>query len=197
MQIDMQDYQKFCYFVFILVMVFFMGEVVFYVYYEYLGMFFVQFLLSIVEDGLFLDIIEQLLDFCVNLFLVFNLYLLVFDQNVIMVVLSKYVNVKIFFEKLLLFLNRGDDFVCIFRYELQLLYFVFKFLQDVFGSLVIVVIFYYIDMMVFIDIIVWYIVDLLLGDKLCMEYFFLMYVVVCIIFYLQYCYWLFDLQVIL
>ncbi|XP_055238374.1 NCK-interacting protein with SH3 domain isoform X7 [Gorilla gorilla gorilla] len=75
---------------------------------EHLGTPFAQFLLNIVEDGLPLDTTEQLPDLCVNLLLALNLHLPAADQNVIMAALSKHANVKIFSEKLLLLLNRGD-----------------------------------------------------------------------------------------
>lgn len=42
---------------------------------EHLGTPFAQFLLSVVEDGLPLDITEQLPDLCVNLLLALNLHL--------------------------------------------------------------------------------------------------------------------------
>ncbi|XP_011888967.1 PREDICTED: NCK-interacting protein with SH3 domain isoform X2 [Cercocebus atys] len=108
MQTDTQDHQKLCYSALILAMVFSMGEAVPYAHYEHLGTPFAQFLLSIVEDGLPLDTTEQLPDLCVNLLLALNLHLPAPDQNVIMAALSKHANVKIFSEKLLLLLNRGD-----------------------------------------------------------------------------------------
>ncbi|XP_055238373.1 NCK-interacting protein with SH3 domain isoform X6 [Gorilla gorilla gorilla] len=108
MQTDTQDHQKLCYSALILAMVFSMGEAVPYAHYEHLGTPFAQFLLNIVEDGLPLDTTEQLPDLCVNLLLALNLHLPAADQNVIMAALSKHANVKIFSEKLLLLLNRGD-----------------------------------------------------------------------------------------
>ncbi|XP_025231656.1 NCK-interacting protein with SH3 domain isoform X4 [Theropithecus gelada] len=165
MQTDTQDHQKLCYSALILAMVFSMGEAVPYAHYEHLGTPFAQFLLSIVEDGLPLDTTEQLPDLCVNLLLALNLHLPAPDQNVIMAALSKHANVKIFSEKLLLLLNRGDDPVRIFRHEPQPPHSVLKFLQDVFGSPATAAIFYHTDMMALIDITVRHIADLSPGDK--------------------------------
>ncbi|XP_054537804.1 NCK-interacting protein with SH3 domain isoform X3 [Pan troglodytes] len=133
---------------------------------EHLGTPFAQFLLNIVEDGLPLDTTEQLPDLCVNLLLALNLHLPAADQNVIMAALSKHANVKIFSEKLLLLLNRGDDPVRIFKHEPQPPHSVLKFLQDVFGSPATAAIFYHTDMMALIDITVRHIADLSPGDKM-------------------------------
>nr|XP_010335378.1 NCK-interacting protein with SH3 domain isoform X2 [Saimiri boliviensis boliviensis] len=165
MQTDTQDHQKLCYSALILAMVFSMGEAVPYAHYEHLGTPFAQFLLSIVEDGLPMDTTEQLPDLCVNLLLALNLHLPAPDQNVIMAALSKHTNVKIFSEKLLLLLNRGDDPVRIFKHEPQPPHSVLKFLQDVFGSPATAAIFYHTDMMALIDITVRHIADLSPGDK--------------------------------
>ncbi|XP_011836529.1 PREDICTED: NCK-interacting protein with SH3 domain [Mandrillus leucophaeus] len=197
MQTDTQDHQKLCYSALILAMVFSMGEAVPYAHYEHLGTPFAQFLLSIVEDGLPLDTTEQLPDLCVNLLLALNLHLPAPDQNVIMAALSKHANVKIFSEKLLLLLNRGDDPVHIFRHEPQPPHSVLKFLQDVFGSPATAAIFYHTDMMALIDITVRHIADLSPGDKLRMEYLSLMHAVVRTTPYLQHRHRLPDLQAIL
>nr|XP_028699143.1 NCK-interacting protein with SH3 domain isoform X4 [Macaca mulatta] len=197
MQTDTQDHQKLCYSALILAMVFSMGEAVPYAHYEHLGTPFAQFLLSIVEDGLPLDTTEQLPDLCVNLLLALNLHLPAPDQNVIMAALSKHANVKIFSEKLLLLLNRGDDPVRIFRHEPQPPHSVLKFLQDVFGSPATAAIFYHTDMMALIDITVRHIADLSPGDKLRMEYLSLMHAVVRTTPYLQHRHRLPDLQAIL
>ncbi|XP_024100417.1 NCK-interacting protein with SH3 domain isoform X3 [Pongo pygmaeus] len=164
---------------------------------EHLGTPFAQFLLSIVEDGLPLDTTEQLPDLCVNLLLALNLHLPAADQNVIMAALSKHANVKIFSEKLLLLLNRGDDPVRIFKHEPQPPHSVLKFLQDVFGSPATAAIFYHTDMMALIDITVRHIADLSPGDKLRMEYLSLMHAVVRTTPYLQHRHRLPDLQAIL
>uniref|UniRef100_A0A5F7ZGK1 NCK interacting protein with SH3 domain n=1 Tax=Macaca mulatta TaxID=9544 RepID=A0A5F7ZGK1_MACMU len=119
------------------------------------------------------------------------------DQNVIMAALSKHANVKIFSEKLLLLLNRGDDPVRIFRHEPQPPHSVLKFLQDVFGSPATAAIFYHTDMMALIDITVRHIADLSPGDKLRMEYLSLMHAVVRTTPYLQHRHRLPDLQAIL
>ncbi|KAM6159920.1 NCK-interacting protein with SH3 domain [Erethizon dorsatum] len=194
MQTDTQDHQKLCYSALILAMVFSMGEAVPYAHYEHLGTPFAQFLLSIVEDGLPLDTTEQLPDLCMNLLLALNLHLPAPDQNVIMAALSKHSNVKIFSEKLLLLLNRGDDPVRIFRHEPQPPHSVLKFLQDVFSSPATAAIFYYTDMMALIDITVRHIADLSPGDKLRMEYLSLMHAVVRSTPYLQHRHRLSDLQ---
>ncbi|XP_032267128.1 NCK-interacting protein with SH3 domain isoform X2 [Phoca vitulina] len=165
MQTDTQDHQKLCYSALILAMVFSMGEAVPYAHYEHLGTPFAQFLLSIVEDGLPLDTTEQLPDLCMNLLLALNLHLPAPDQNVVMSALSKHSNVKIFSEKLLLLLNRGDDPVRIFKHEPQPPHSILKFLQDVFASPATAGIFYHTDMMALIDITVRHIADLSPGDK--------------------------------
>ncbi|XP_034852868.1 NCK-interacting protein with SH3 domain isoform X3 [Mirounga leonina] len=167
MQTDTQDHQKLCYSALILAMVFSMGEAVPYAHYEHLGTPFAQFLLSIVEDGLPLDTTEQLPDLCMNLLLALNLHLPAPDQNVVMSALSKHSNVKIFSEKLLLLLNRGDDPVRIFKHEPQPPHSILKFLQDVFASPATAAIFYHTDMMALIDITVRHIADLSPGDKHC------------------------------
>ncbi|XP_004834029.1 NCK-interacting protein with SH3 domain [Heterocephalus glaber] len=194
MQTDTQDHQKLCYSALILAMVFSMGEAVPYAHYEHLGTPFAQFLLSIVEDGLPLDTMEQLPDLCMNLLLALNLHLPAPDQNVIMAALSKHSNVKIFSEKLLLLLNRGDDPVHIFKHEPQPPHSVLKFLQDVFSSSATAAIFYHTDMMALIDITVRHIADLSPGDKLRMEYLSLMHAVVRSTPYLQHRHRLSDLQ---
>ncbi|XP_062970715.1 NCK-interacting protein with SH3 domain [Cynocephalus volans] len=194
MQTDTQDHQKLCYSALILAMVFSMGEAVPYAHYEHLGTPFAQFLLSIVEDGLPLDTTEQLPDLCVNLLLALNLHLPAPDQNVIMAALSKHANIKIFSEKLLLLLNRGDDPVRIFKHEPQPPHSVLKFLQDVFASPATATIFYHTDMMALIDITVRHVADLSPGDKLRMEYLSLMHAVVRSTSYLQHCHRLPDLQ---
>ncbi|XP_055269742.1 NCK-interacting protein with SH3 domain isoform X1 [Moschus berezovskii] len=194
MQTDTQDHQKLCYSALILAMVFSMGEAVPYAHYEHLGTPFAQFLLSIVEDGLPLDTTEQLPDLCVNLLLALNLHLPAPDQNIIMAALSKHANVKIFSEKLLLLLNRGDDPVRIFKHEPQPPHSILKFLQDVFASPATAAIFYHTDMMALIDITVRHIADLSPGDKLRMEYLSLMHAVVRSTPYLQHRHRLPDLQ---
>ncbi|XP_003476697.1 NCK-interacting protein with SH3 domain [Cavia porcellus] len=194
MQTDTQDHQKLCYSALILAMVFSMGEAVPYAHYEHLGTPFAQFLLSVVEDGLPLDITEQLPDLCVNLLLALNLHLPVPDQNIIMAALSKHSNIKIFSEKLLLLLNRGDDPVRIFKHEPQPPHSVLKFLQDVFSSTATAAIFYHTDMMALIDITVRHIADLSPGDKLRMDYLSLMHAVVRSTPYLQHRHRLSDLQ---
>ncbi|XP_042521896.1 NCK-interacting protein with SH3 domain [Dipodomys spectabilis] len=194
MQTDTQDHQKLCYSALILAMVFSMGEPVPYAHYEHLGTPFAQFLLSIVEDGLPLDTTEQLPDLCVNLLLALNLHLPAPDQNVIMAALSTHSNVKIFSEKLLLLVNRGDDPVRIFKHEPQPPHSVLKFLQDVFSSTSTATIFYHTDMMALIEITVRHIADLSPGDKLRMEYLSLMYAVVRSTPYLQHRHRLPDLQ---
>ncbi|XP_063559837.1 NCK-interacting protein with SH3 domain isoform X4 [Gorilla gorilla gorilla] len=164
---------------------------------EHLGTPFAQFLLNIVEDGLPLDTTEQLPDLCVNLLLALNLHLPAADQNVIMAALSKHANVKIFSEKLLLLLNRGDDPVRIFKHEPQPPHSVLKFLQDVFGGPATAAIFYHTDMMALIDITVRHIADLSPGDKLRMEYLSLMHAIVRTTPYLQHRHRLPDLQAVL
>ncbi|XP_007953494.1 NCK-interacting protein with SH3 domain [Orycteropus afer afer] len=194
MQTDTQDHQKLCYSALILAMVFSMGEAVPYAHYEHMGTTFAQFLLSIVEDGLPLDTTEQLPDLCMNLLLALNLHLPAPDQNFIMAALNKHANVKIFSEKLLLLLNRGDDPVRIFKHEPQPPHSILKFLQDVFASPDTAAIFYHTDMMALIDITVRHIADLSPGDKLRMEYLSLMHAVVRSTPYLQHRHRLPDLQ---
>ncbi|XP_054992246.1 NCK-interacting protein with SH3 domain [Sorex araneus] len=194
MQTDTQDHQKLCYSALILAMVFSMGEAVPYAHYEHLGTPFAQFLLSIVEDGLPLDTTEQLPDLCMNLLLALNLHLPAPDQNVVMTALSKHANVRVFSEKLLLLVNRGDDPVRIFKHEPQPPHSVLKFLQDVFASPATASIFYQTDMMALIDIVVRHIADLSPGDKLRMEYLSLMHAVVRSTPYLQHRHRLPDLQ---
>ncbi|XP_006733049.1 NCK-interacting protein with SH3 domain isoform X1 [Leptonychotes weddellii] len=194
MQTDTQDHQKLCYSALILAMVFSMGEAVPYAHYEHLGTPFAQFLLSIVEDGLPLDTTEQLPDLCMNLLLALNLHLPAPDQNVVMSALSKHSNVKIFSEKLLLLLNRGDDPVRIFKHEPQPPHSILKFLQDVFASPATAAIFYHTDMMALIDITVRHIADLSPGDKLRVEYLSLMRAVIRSTPYLQHRHRLPDLQ---
>ncbi|XP_045712830.1 NCK-interacting protein with SH3 domain [Phyllostomus hastatus] len=194
MQTDTQDHQKLCYSALILAMVFSMGEAVPCAHYEHLGTPFALFLLSIVEDGLPSDTTEQLPDLCMNLLLALNLHLPAPDQNVIMAALSKHTNVKIFSEKLLLLLNRGDDPVRIFKHEPPPPHSVLKFLQDVFASPATAGIFYHTDMMALIDITVRHIADLSPGDKLRMEYLSLMHAVVRSTPYLQHRHRLPDLQ---
>ncbi|XP_014440673.1 LOW QUALITY PROTEIN: NCK-interacting protein with SH3 domain [Tupaia chinensis] len=194
MQTDTQDHQKLCYSALILAMVFSMGEAVPYAHYEHLGTPFAQFMLSVVGDGLPMDTTEQLPDLCVNLLLALNLHLPAPDQNVIMAALSKHANVKIFSEKLLLLLNRGDDPVRIFKHDPQPPHSILKFLQDVFGSPATAAIFYHTDMMALIDITVRHIADLSPGDKLRMEYLSLMHAVVRSTPYLQHRHRLPDLQ---
>ncbi|XP_075403425.1 NCK-interacting protein with SH3 domain [Tenrec ecaudatus] len=194
MQTDTQDHQKLCYSALILTMVFSMGEAVPYAHYDHLGTPFAQFLLSVVEDGLPLDTAEQLPDLCVNLLLALNLHLPAPDQNVIMAALSRHANVKVFSEKLLLLLNRGDDPVRIFKHEPQPPHSILKFLQDVFASPATAAIFYHTDMMALIDITVRLLADLSPGDKLRMEYLSLMHAMVRSTPYLQHRHRLPDLQ---
>lgn len=194
MQTDTQDHQKLCYSALILAMVFSMGEAVPCAHYEHLGTPFAQFLLSVVEDGLPSDAAEQLPDLCTNLLLALNLHLPAPEQNVVMAALGKHANVKVFSEKLLLLLNRGDDPVRIFNHEPAPPHSVLKFLQDVFASPATAAIFYHTDMMALIDITVRHIADLSPGDKLRMEYLSLMHAVVRSTPYLQHRHRLPDLQ---
>ncbi|XP_059520829.1 NCK-interacting protein with SH3 domain [Myotis daubentonii] len=194
MQTDTQDHQKLCYSALILAMVFSMGEAVPCAHYEHLGTPFAQFLLSVVEDGLPSDAAEQLPDLCTNLLLALNLHLPAPEQNVIMAALGQHANVKVFSEKLLLLLNRGDDPVRIFNHEPAPPHSVLKFLQDVFASPATAAIFYHTDMMALIDITVRHIADLSPGDKLRMEYLSLMHAVVRSTPYLQHRHRLPDLQ---
>ncbi|XP_027693001.1 NCK-interacting protein with SH3 domain isoform X3 [Vombatus ursinus] len=165
MQTDTQDHQKMCYSALVLTMVFSMGEPLPYHHYEHLSAHFVQFLLDVVEDGLPSDTTDQLPDLFVNLLLAFNLHIPDPENNVIMTTVSKRSNVKIFTEKLLLLLNRGDDPVRIFKHQPQPSHSVLKFLQDVFASRETASIFYHTDMMALIDITVRHISDLSPGDK--------------------------------
>ncbi|ELK25001.1 NCK-interacting protein with SH3 domain [Myotis davidii] len=116
------------------------------------------------------------------------------ERNVIMAALGKHANVKVFSEKLLLLLNRGDDPVRIFNHEPAPPHSVLKFLQDVFASPATAAIFYHTDMMALIDITVRHIADLSPGDKLRMEYLSLMHAVVRSTPYLQHRHRLPDLQ---
>ncbi|KAK2503506.1 hypothetical protein MC885_018236 [Smutsia gigantea] len=189
---------------------------------EHLGTPFVQFLLSVIEDGLPLDATEQLPDLCTNLLLALNLHMpgglgpgqevpgtrgsrlspfacrrcpsLAPDQNAIMAALSRHANIKVFSEKLLFLLNRGDDPVRIFRHEPPPPHSVLKLLRDVFASPATAAVFYHADMMVLIDITVRHITDLSPGDKLRMEYLSLMHAVVRSTPYLQHRHRLADLQ---
>uniref|UniRef100_A0A803TB02 NCK interacting protein with SH3 domain n=1 Tax=Anolis carolinensis TaxID=28377 RepID=A0A803TB02_ANOCA len=161
---------------------------------EHLNSQFVQFLLDVIEDGLPSDSTEQLPDLFINVLLAFNLHIPVPEHNVIMVTLSKHPNVKIFTEKLLLLLNRGDDPVCIFKHQPQPPHSVLKFLQDIFASKDTANIFYHTDMMVMIDIIVRQIADLSPGEKLRMEYLSLMHAIIRSTPYLQHKHRFTDLQ---
>ncbi|XP_013918280.1 PREDICTED: NCK-interacting protein with SH3 domain, partial [Thamnophis sirtalis] len=116
------------------------------------------------------------------------------EHNVIMVTVKKHSNIKIFTEKLLLLLNRGDDPVCIFKHQPQPPHSVLKFLQDIFACKDTASIFYHTDMMVMIDIIVRQISDLSPGEKLRMEYLSLMYAIMRTTPYLQHKHRLTDLQ---
>lgn len=194
MQTDTQDQQKLCYSALVLAMVLSMGEAVPCAHYEHLGTPFAQFLLSVVEDGLPSDAAEQLPDLCTNLLLALNLHLPAPEQNVVMAALGKHANVKVFSEKLLLLLNRGDDPVRIFTHQPAPPHAVLKFLQDVFASPATANIFYHTDMMALIDITVRHIADLSPGDKLRMEYLSLMLAVVRSTPYLQHRHRLPDLQ---
>ncbi|XP_073431183.1 NCK-interacting protein with SH3 domain isoform X2 [Dendrobates tinctorius] len=185
MQTHTQEHQKLCYSALVLSMIFSMGEPLPYHHYEHLNSQFVQFLLEVIEDGLPSDTTEQLPDLFVNVLLAFNLHIAVPASNVIMKTLCKRPNVKIFTEKLLLLLNRGDDPVCIFKHQPQPPHSVLKILQDVFASSDTANIFYHTDMMVMIDIIVRQIADLSPGDKLRMEYLSLMHAIIRSTDYLQ------------
>ncbi|XP_054834446.1 NCK-interacting protein with SH3 domain isoform X1 [Eublepharis macularius] len=197
MQTHTQDHQKMCYSALVLAMIFSMGEPLPYHHYEHLNSQFVQFLLDVIEDGLPSDTTEQLPDLFVNVLLAFNLHIPVPEHNVIMVTVSKHPNVKIFTEKLLLLLNRGDDPVSIFKHQPQPPHSVLKFLQDIFASKDTANIFYHTDMMVMIDIIVRQIADLSPGEKLRMEYLSLMHAVIQSTMYLQHKHRFTDLQGIL
>nr|XP_046196437.1 NCK-interacting protein with SH3 domain-like isoform X2 [Oncorhynchus gorbuscha] len=193
LQTDTQEHQKMCYTALVLTMIFSMGEQVPYHHYEHLNASFVQFLLDVVEDGLPSDPTEQLSDLCVNLILAFNLHLIVPSSNVIMQTVVKK-NVKIFSEKIVLLLNRGDDPVCVFKHAPPAPHSVLKFLQDVFASRDSSDIFYRTDMMVMIDIAVRCISDLSPGDKLRMEYLSLMHSIIRSTDYLEHLHRLSDLQ---
>ncbi|XP_020339383.1 NCK-interacting protein with SH3 domain isoform X2 [Oncorhynchus kisutch] len=193
LQTDTQEHQKMCYTALVLTMIFSMGEQVPYHHYEHLNASFVQFLLDVVEDGLPSDPTEQLPDLCVNLILAFNLHLIVPSSNVIMQTVVKK-NVKIFSEKIVLLLNRGDDPVCVFKHTPPAPHSVLKFLQDVFASRDSSDIFYRTDMMVMIDIAVRCISDLSPGDKLRMEYLSLMHSIIRSTDYLEHLHRLSDLQ---
>ncbi|XP_029538583.2 NCK-interacting protein with SH3 domain-like isoform X2 [Oncorhynchus nerka] len=193
LQTDTQEHQKMCYTALVLTMIFSMGEQVPYHHYEHLNASFVQFLLDVVEEGLPSDPTEQLPDLCVNLILAFNLHLTVPSSNVIMQTLIKK-NVKLFSEKIVLLLNRGDDPVCVFKHAPPAPHSVLKFLQDVFASRDSANIFYRADMMVMIDIAVRCISDLSPGEKLRMEYLALMHSVMRSTDYLEHRHRLSDLQ---
>uniref|UniRef100_A0A8C7N960 NCK interacting protein with SH3 domain n=1 Tax=Oncorhynchus kisutch TaxID=8019 RepID=A0A8C7N960_ONCKI len=192
LQTDTQEHQKMCYTALVLTMIFSMGEQVPYHHYEHLNASFVQFLLDVVEEGLPSDPTEQLPDLCVNLILAFNLHL-TGDSNVIMQTLIKK-NVKLFSEKIVLLLNRGDDPVCVFKHAPPAPHSVLKFLQDVFASRGSANIFYRADMMVMIDIAVRCISDLSPGEKVRMEYLALMHSVMRSTDYLEHRHRLSDLQ---
>ncbi|KAM8929939.1 NCK-interacting protein with SH3 domain [Pelodytes ibericus] len=185
LQTNTQEHQKMCYSALVLSMIFSMGEPLPYHHYEHLNSQFVQFLLDVIEDGLPSDVTEQLPDLFINVILAFNLHIPVPENNVIMKTLCKISNVKIFTEKLLLLLNRGDDPVCIFEHQPRPLHSVLKLLQDVFSSQDTANLFYHSDMMVTIDIIVRQIADLSPGDKLRMEYLSLMHSIMRSTDYLQ------------
>ncbi|CAJ0962340.1 unnamed protein product [Ranitomeya imitator] len=182
---ELAQHQKLCYSALVLSMIFSMGEPLPYHHYEHLNSQFVQFLLEVIEDGLPSDTTEQLPDLFLNVLLAFNLHIAVPASNVIMKTLCKRPNVKIFTEKLLLLLNRGDDPVCIFKHQPQPPHSVLKILQDVFAGSDTANIFYHTDMMVMIDIVVRQIADLSPGDKLRMEYLSLMHAIIRSTDYLQ------------
>ncbi|KAM4612893.1 NCK-interacting protein with SH3 domain isoform 3-T3 [Polymixia lowei] len=193
LQTDRQEHQKMCYTALVLTMIFSMGEQVPYHHYEHLNAEFVEFLLSVVEEGLQSDPTEQLPDLFLNLLLAFNLHHTVPSTNVIMQELIKK-NVKILSEKVLLLLNRGDDPVCVFKHTPPAPHSVLKFLQDVFASQESADIFYRTDMMVMIDIAVRQISDLSPGDKSRMEYLSLMHSIMRSTDYLEHQHRLSDLQ---
>uniref|UniRef100_A0A8C6V5V8 NCK interacting protein with SH3 domain n=1 Tax=Naja naja TaxID=35670 RepID=A0A8C6V5V8_NAJNA len=194
MQTHTQDHQKMCYSALVLAMIFCMGEPLPYHHYEHLNSQFIQFLLHVIEDGLPSDGTDQLPDLFINVLLAFNLHIPVPEHNVIMVTVKKHSNIKIFTEKLLLLLNRGDDPVCIFKHQPQPPHSVLKFLQDIFACKDTASIFYHTDMMVMIDIIVRQISDLSPGEKLRMEYLSLMHAIMRTTPYLQHKHRLTDLQ---
>uniref|UniRef100_A0A8C5WU10 SPIN90/Ldb17 leucine-rich domain-containing protein n=1 Tax=Laticauda laticaudata TaxID=8630 RepID=A0A8C5WU10_LATLA len=183
-----------CYSALVLAMIFCMGEPLPYHHYEHLNSQFIQFLLHVIEDGLPSDSTDQLPDLFINVLLAFNLHIPVPEHNVIMVTVKKHSNIKIFTEKLLLLLNRGDDPVCIFKHQPQPPHSVLKFLQDIFACKDTASIFYHTDMMVMIDIIVRQISDLSPGEKLRMEYLSLMHAIMRTTPYLQHKHRLTDLQ---
>ncbi|XP_053324862.1 NCK-interacting protein with SH3 domain isoform X2 [Spea bombifrons] len=185
LQTNTQEHQKMCYSALVLSMAFSMGEPLPYHHYEHLNSQFIRFLLDVIEDGLPSDVTEQLPDLFINVLLAFNLHIQVPANNVIMKTLCKIPNVKVFTEKLLLLLNRGDDPVCIFKHQPQPPHSVLKILQDIFASSDTANIFYHSDMMVMIDIIVRQIADLSPGEKLRMEYLSLMHSIIRSTDYLQ------------
>ncbi|KAJ3602898.1 hypothetical protein NHX12_030643 [Muraenolepis orangiensis] len=193
LQSHTQEHQKMCYTALILSMIFSMGEQVPYHHYEHLNAEFVEFLLTVVEEGVPSDPTEQLPDLFLNLLLAFNLHHTVPSANVIMQELMKK-NVKVLSEKVLLLLNRGDDPVCVFKHTPPAPHSVLKFMQDVFASRESADIFYRTDMMVMIDIAVRQISDLSPGDKLRMEYLSLMHAIVRSTDYLDHRHRLSDLR---
>lgn len=193
LQTDTQEHQKMCYTALVLTMIFSMGEQVPYHHYEHLNADFVEFLLTVVEDGLPSDPTEQLPDIFLNLVLAFNLHHTAPSSNVIMKELKKK-NVKILSEKVLLLLNRADDPVCMFKHTPPAPHSVLKFLQDVFACRETADIFYRTDMMVMIDIAVRQISDLSPGDKLRMEYLSLMHSIIRSTDYMEHQHRLSDLQ---
>lgn len=193
LQTDTQEHQKMCYTALVLTMIFSMGEQVPYHHYEHLNADFVEFLLTVVEDGLPSDPTEQLPDIFLNLVLAFNLHHTAPSSNVIMQELKKK-NVKILSEKVLLLLNRADDPVCMFKHTPPAPHSVLKFLQDVFACRETADIFYRTDMMVMIDIAVRQISDLSPGDKLRMEYLSLMHSIIRSTDYMEHQHRLSDLQ---
>uniref|UniRef100_A0A8C5A855 NCK interacting protein with SH3 domain n=1 Tax=Gadus morhua TaxID=8049 RepID=A0A8C5A855_GADMO len=193
LQSPTQEHQKMCYTALVLSMIFSMGEQVPYHHYEHLNAEFVEFLLTVVEEGVPSDPTEQLPDLFLNLLLAFNLHQTVPSANVIMQELMKK-NVKVLSEKVLLLLNRGDDPVCVFKHTPPAPHSVLKFLQDVFASRESADIFYRTDMMVMIDIAVRQISDLSPGDKVRMEYLSLMHSIMRSTDYLEHRHRLPDLQ---
>ncbi|KAJ7999451.1 hypothetical protein DPEC_G00194570 [Dallia pectoralis] len=193
LQTDTHEHKKMCYTALVLAMIFSMGEQVPYHHYEHLNSDFIQFLLDVVENGLPSDPTEQLPDLFVNLILAFNLHLTVPGDNVIMQTVIKK-NVKVFSEKIVLLLNRGDDPVCVFKHTPAAPHAILKFLQDVFASRESADIFYQTDMMVMIDIAVRCISDLSPGDKLRMEYLSLMHAIMRSTEFMEHRHRLSDLQ---
>ncbi|KAM9443661.1 NCK-interacting protein with SH3 domain [Clarias gariepinus] len=194
LQSNTHEHQKMCYTALVLAMIFSMGEQLPYRHYDHLNSEFIQFVLSVIEDGLPSDPTEQLPDLSVNLLLAFNLHLTVPDSNMVMETLIKRHNVKTLTEKILLLLNRGEDPVCVFKHAPPAPHSVLKFLQDIFSSQETANIFYHTDMMVMIDIAVRQISDLSPGDKLRMEYLSLMHAIIRSTDYLQHRHRLSDLQ---